>query len=75
MRAGEVQVDHAQTHAEPTTDLEEAQAQGSELEVGHLAPRQPAAQGIEEPVGGAVQQQADLIGLSVRMKGAGAADS
>src|SRR5579884_2917056 len=60
MAAGQVQVDHAEALADPAAGLE--QAQGAELEVRYLALRQPAPEGIEEPIGGAVQQEADLVG-------------
>jgi hypothetical protein len=62
MAAGQVQADHVKPLADPAPDLEEPQAQGAELEVRDVTPRQPAPQGIQEPVGGAVQKQAELIG-------------
>src|SRR5579884_1779964 len=42
--------------------LEQPQPQRVELHPGHAGGGEPAAQGIEEPVGGGVQQQAKLVG-------------
>ena len=47
--------------AHPAADLEQPQAQGSESERSGAALAQPAAEGIEQPVGGGMQQ-AELVG-------------
>jgi hypothetical protein len=58
MTAGQVQGESLEAGADPATDLDQAQAQGAELQVGQLEVGQPAADGIEEPVGRCVQQRA-----------------
>ena len=62
MMLGEVQPDLGEELPDPAADLEEAQPEGVELHAGHAAPDQPAAQGIEQPVGGGVQEQPELVG-------------
>src|SRR5688572_10314282 len=48
--------------ADPAADFDEAQAEGIELQPGGLGGEQPAAELVEQPVGGGVQQQAEGIG-------------
>ena len=47
--------------AHPRADLEQAQAQGIELQRRVTLAAQPAAQRVEQPIGGGMQQQAELI--------------
>src|ERR671934_417610 len=60
--ARQMERDRTEVLRDPTANLEEVEAQGAELEVGHAEPSQPAADGIQQPVGGAVQQEAELVG-------------
>jgi hypothetical protein len=62
MAARQMEKDRAAVLPNPTADLAEAEAQGAELEVGHVELSQPAADGVEQPGGGAVQQEAKLGG-------------
>ncbi len=48
---GEVEADAIGEFADAASDLQEAQAEGVELEMGGLRPREPAAQDVEEPIG------------------------
>jgi hypothetical protein len=59
---GEVEGDHLQALSDLATDLDQPQAKGAELEVRHAEPSQPAAKCVEEPVGGTVQEQPELVG-------------
>ena len=47
---------------DPATDLDEPEAQGPKLDVRDRALFEPATDGIEHPVGSAVQEQPALIG-------------
>ena len=46
----------------PPADLEQAQPQGVELQRRVALRAEPAAQRVEQPVGGHVQEQAELVG-------------
>ena len=48
--------------ADPAADLDEAEAEGVELEACGLGCEEPAAELVEQPVGGGVQQQAEGVG-------------
>ena len=48
--------------AYPAADLDDAEAEGVELEGGNLGLEQPASELIEEPVGGRVEQKAESVG-------------
>ena len=48
--------------ADPAADLDEAQAEGVELHARGSGLQQEPAQGVEQPVGGGMQQQAELVG-------------
>ncbi|MDB5056951.1 MAG: hypothetical protein JWO59_423 [Chloroflexi bacterium] len=63
VRAGNGQGAAGQAAAHPAPDLDQMQAQGAELQVGHLEPGQPAPEGVEQPVGRGVQQRADRLAL------------
>src|SRR5262249_59635184 len=43
-------------------NLEHAQGEGAERQTGHAHLSEPAPEGIEQPVGGGMQQQAKLVG-------------
>src|SRR5205807_4158302 len=60
--AGQVERDDLQAPTDPATDLDEPEPEGRELQVRSLQPRQPAADGIQEPVGCRMEQEAELIG-------------
>src|SRR5579859_5184488 len=62
MTAGEMQADAGEEFTHPATDLEQAQAQGVELERRIALRGEPAAQRIEQPVGGGMEQQPELVG-------------
>jgi hypothetical protein len=62
MTAGEVQADAGEEFTDAPADLEEAQAQGVELERWVALGAEPAAEGVEEPVGSGVQEPAELVG-------------
>ena len=66
MVAGEVEAEAAGQLADAAIDLE--QAQGVELDLGGLteALDQPAAEGVQQPVGGGMQQQTELVGPEAR---------
>src|SRR5215212_1543991 len=46
---------------DPAADLEQPQAQGIHLSAGGISPGEPAAQGVQQPVGGGMQEQAELV--------------
>src|SRR5262249_40859906 len=48
--------------ADPATDLDETETEGVELQARATALDQKSAQCVEQPVGGGMQQQAELIG-------------
>jgi hypothetical protein len=48
--------------AHPAADLDETEAQGVQLEAGDAGLHEVAAQRVEQPVGGGMQQEAELIG-------------
>ena len=49
--------------AHPAADFEQTQAQRIEPERGDACLAQPAPQQVEEPVGGGMQQETELVGL------------
>ena len=59
--AGEVEVDCVEALPHPAPDLKEPETQGADLQVGDVEPRQPAPDGLQEPVGGTVQQELELV--------------
>ena len=65
MRAGggEDDADPVGSFDDPARDLEQVQSEGGELGGGQLMrPGDAVAQGQQQPVGGGVQDQADLVG-------------
>src|SRR5215212_1147992 len=48
--------------ANPAADLDEAEAEGIELQASGLGCEEPATELIEQPVGGGVQEQAEGVG-------------
>src|SRR5207248_4873327 len=64
MAAGQMESEAARQFADASADLEQAQAQGVELEVGGRteALDQPVAKGMQQPVGSGMQQQPELVG-------------
>jgi hypothetical protein len=62
MAAGQVQADAGEECTDAPADLAETQAQGVEWEGRVALGAEPAAQGVEEPVGGRVQEEAELVG-------------
>jgi hypothetical protein len=64
--ARQVQLEAIQSLAHPAADLDEAQAHGIHLPARHARLHEPAPNGIQEPVGGGVQQQAELVGPEAR---------
>ena len=62
MAGGEVEADAVGQFADAAGDLEEAEAEGVELVVSRLGPGKPAAQGVEEPIGRQMQEQAEVVG-------------
>ena len=62
MTGGQVQAYPGRGFPHAAADLEQTAPEGIQLQ-GGLAPRlQPAAQGVEQPVGGRMQEQAELVG-------------
>jgi len=60
--AGEVEADARGQFTDTPADLEQAQAQRVELERRVALAAEPAAQRVKEPVGGGMQEQAELVG-------------
>ena len=58
----EMESDDGGEFADPATDLDEAQAEGVEMDAHHPGMHQPAAQRIQQPVDGGMQQQPELVG-------------
>lgn len=65
MAVGQVEADLIGQALEPTTDLEEQEPECVELQARHAPLEEPAAQGVQEPVGGGMQEQAELVGPEV----------
>jgi hypothetical protein len=59
---GEVEADAGRELADAAGDLDQAQAQGVELNVGGRGAGEPAAEGVQEPEGGGVQDDAEGVG-------------
>jgi hypothetical protein len=62
MTVRQVQLEAVQSLAHPAADLDEAQAHSIQLQARHASLHEPAPNGIQEPVGSGVQQQAELVG-------------
>ena len=62
MAAGEVEAHAGGQFADTTADLEQAQAQRVEVERRVALAAEPPPQGVEEPVGGGMQDEAELVG-------------
>jgi hypothetical protein len=62
MAGGEVQGEGGGALAEDGADLEECEAEGVELERGLSLLEQPGAEGVEQIVGGGMQEEAELVG-------------
>src|SRR5919197_4064142 len=62
MAAGQVEADGGAPCTDAATDLEQAQAEGIELHRRMASGGEPAAQRVEEPVDGCMQDEAELIG-------------
>ncbi len=62
MTAGEVEADAGGAFADTAADLEQAQTERVEVERRVALTAEPTAQRVEEPVGGGVQEQAELVG-------------
>lgn len=62
MTGREAQADVIAPLVDAPADLEQAQPQGVQLQARDVLVAQPAAHGIEQPVRGRVQQQAELVG-------------
>jgi hypothetical protein len=60
--AGEVEGDGVKAVTDPTADLDQTQPKGRKLQMGDVQASQPAANGVQEPVGAGVEEQAELIG-------------
>src|SRR5919204_2791977 len=60
--AGQVEAHVQGELADTAADLEQAQPEGVELQVGVATRAEPAAQGVEQPVDGGVQDQPKLVG-------------
>lgn len=61
MTAGEVDLDSVEALPHQSTDLGQSQTEGNELHAWHLKLGEPLTEHVEEPVGGRMQQQAELI--------------
>jgi len=61
MAPGEVQADVLGQPLDPAADLEQEQLPGAEFAAGHATTQQPAAQGVEQAVGG-VYEGPELVG-------------
>lgn len=61
MTAGQVERYAAGPLAHPAADLDQAQTQGAQMEACSTGLAEPALEGIEQPVGCGMQQQAKLI--------------
>src|SRR5262245_37838492 len=59
---GEGEADACGELADASADLEEAEPEGIELEAWDTESGQPAAEGVEEPVGGGVEEESELVG-------------
>src|SRR5215212_4133850 len=59
---GEGEADAGEELADASADLEQTETQRVELHAGDAEPGEPASEGIEQPVGGGVQEQAELVG-------------
>ena len=55
MTASQVEGQPVQALTDPAADLYEPGPEGPQLQMGDLEPCQPALDGIEQPVGGAMQ--------------------
>jgi hypothetical protein len=62
MTAGEVEVDALEGLPHPPADLDESQPQRPELQMGLVASCEPPTDGVEEPVGGRVEREPELVG-------------
>src|SRR4051812_33533254 len=60
--AGEVQAHVGEQLPHPPADLEQAQPEGVELEARGPGGGQPAAERVQEPAGGGVEEHAELVG-------------
>ena len=61
MARGQAQPDAIAELVDPTPDFEHLQPQGVQLHARHPHGPQPATQRIEQPVGGAMEQEPELI--------------
>ncbi len=59
---GEVEADTGGQFADTGADLEQAQAEGVELERRVVLGAQPATEGVEQAGGGGVREEAELVG-------------
>jgi hypothetical protein len=57
-----VETNHSGELTNPSADLEQAQAEGVELQSGSSGLEEPAAQGVQQPVSRRVEQKAELVG-------------
>src|SRR5919202_2399255 len=62
MAAGQVEADVGGPFTDAAPDLDQAQAEGIELHMRMATGGEPAAQRVEEPVDGCMQDEAELIG-------------
>src|ERR687884_309605 len=60
--AGQMEARSCSELADAATDLEQAQTQGVELETRMATGGEPAAQRVQQPVDGGVQEEAELVG-------------
>ena len=62
MMGGEGEADGCGELADASADLEQAEPQGIELQAWQAEAGEPASEGVEQPVGGGMEQQAELVG-------------
>jgi len=62
MAAGQVQPDALDVVADPATDFEQPEAQGIQLHAGHAARAEPTSDRVEQPIGGGMKEEPELIG-------------
>lgn len=72
MTAGEVQGDGVKALPDPAPNFEQPEPKGRKLQMGHpqcvpaspptMEACEPAPDGVQEPVGAGVEEQAELIG-------------
>jgi hypothetical protein len=62
MAPGEVQAEVLGQPLDPATDLEQEQLPGAEFATGHATTQRPAAQGVEQAVGGGMYEEPELVG-------------